>query len=1199
VIYREVGCTFLARKEPRLLHGNISSLLVFLILLALPVEVLGDPPVIDLPLDSDVDVSLSAGFGDSDHHDKGTKGEFAVDVRVPQGTRIIAPFDGIVRYQRYPNGGFLTDVVIGGRIPQCKAAPLIRDDKLDSTNALWILSIKNPANNVVITMLHLSEQTLFPPSTSDSAEVKVTQGQVIAKTGGALNSPGSGCSSGSHIHMEVTDSGKLEAFQQSVPFEINVRVNCPGDCKPRRLSIRNLTQTTLFQDLFRAPIPPPDHMTAHSIGGGKVGSGYSVFLDWWYSAGDPADLNNGGEYEVYRATSFSGDLCSNPNLLRSLPIEGRSESTLDQFSEFEDTFENTNVKQDDLYFYGVVAVNKNGNRSTCKVLTDNVTQKPRAVKVGSFAWGVVSQKDVEEKDDGSLLVPRTPGWLLGDVRLAQSEGVKIEYAKFWIKWRCVERDFPSSDLRADLKPIEDYIQSPSQSVPEKVADLIEWYAFPETSFGGKNPFYTPLTAAKKRIDWSAYDTIIEELNKLGISPVPLIADGGDTSCTKEKEEDIPKGISPSDPPELGSPVVWGNSVQSPSKEFIPIGEDAYLARAYLHTAAAALRYSHGWRRVILWNTENELNWVWTHAIPGWREVPCIETKAGPKRSKWLEYEFIKNLLRTLYQGVKDGSALANEGSPQARSTMNINIHSSQSAVISEWIQQWLQRQWKCSTLTIDYLNLTLEEFVTDLRDYMDVIGLGAYPNLLFDRPVLGMLLYPAVQDAVRRGDSKPVIVMETGYGTAPAFLKFLGKQYSRDDQLKLQNDYLLQAACGTYSNKVAGLFWFTLEDSVDLEDNIPDNPFDAPSGLMGPQGETGGPYELPYTTFKRLTTAIPLKEAAQQGYVDLESKGRYSGDAITIKATGKNTEDVSVLVCPGDVLLNRDPRKQNLVVSLPDIIPIPANAPPAVLKEGIFTFCIDGRRSGPAKGDKYDVTLPLTEWSESAAQLLIRLLDVINQQGLHRTSEAQQAVWKITNNINALDRAAELLVEAGINPNEVIKDFPRLSNPRDRLLPTSFVTPQTIATTPWRMFRHDAQRIGRSLEAGPQQEPKQTWVFQGANGLGIYSSPAVGLDGTIYVASLEYLFALMPDGKEKWKQKIGFWVRSSPAVGPDGTVYVASGDGKLYAINPDGTEKWKFETPSLSPIYSSPAVGSDGTIYISALDSVTCSPEVGPEETLV
>ena len=48
---------------------------------------------------------------------------------------------------------------------------------------------------------------------------------------------------------------------------------------------------------------------------------------------------------------------------------------------------------------------------------------------------------------------------------------------------------------------------------------------------------------------------------------------------------------------------------------------------------------------------------------------------------------------------------------------------------------------------------------------------------------------------------------------------------------------------------------------------------------------------------------------------------------------------------------------------------------------------------------------------------------------------------------------------------------------------------------------------------------------------------------------------------------------SAPEVGPDGTVYVGSDDNRLYALNPDGSEKWQFSTggavlssPTINPV---------------------------------
>jgi outer membrane protein assembly factor BamB len=86
--------------------------------------------------------------------------------------------------------------------------------------------------------------------------------------------------------------------------------------------------------------------------------------------------------------------------------------------------------------------------------------------------------------------------------------------------------------------------------------------------------------------------------------------------------------------------------------------------------------------------------------------------------------------------------------------------------------------------------------------------------------------------------------------------------------------------------------------------------------------------------------------------------------------------------------------------------------------------------------------------------------------------------------------------------------------------------------------------------------------------------------GTPYVGSWDYhLYAVKPDGTEKWK----FWAGNpvpSPVISADGTIYVGSGnDRHLYAINPDGTLNWKFTTGVIGQINSSPAIGADGTVY--------------------
>ena len=108
------------------------------------------------------------------------------------------------------------------------------------------------------------------------------------------------------------------------------------------------------------------------------------------------------------------------------------------------------------------------------------------------------------------------------------------------------------------------------------------------------------------------------------------------------------------------------------------------------------------------------------------------------------------------------------------------------------------------------------------------------------------------------------------------------------------------------------------------------------------------------------------------------------------------------------------------------------------------------------------------------------------------------------------------------------------------------------------------------------------WEFK--TGHQVYSSPAIGSDGTVYVGSADKkLYAINgKTGVKLWEFETGDAVESSPAIGSDGTVYVGSYDKKLYAINSKtGVKLWEFETGD--EVYS-PAIGSDGTVYVGSLD---------------
>ena len=72
-------------------------------------------------------------------------------------------------------------------------------------------------------------------------------------------------------------------------------------------------------------------------------------------------------------------------------------------------------------------------------------------------------------------------------------------------------------------------------------------------------------------------------------------------------------------------------------------------------------------------------------------------------------------------------------------------------------------------------------------------------------------------------------------------------------------------------------------------------------------------------------------------------------------------------------------------------------------------------------------------------------------------------------------------------------------------------------------------------------------------------------------------------GGKLWEFKTRGFMFSSPAIGSDGTVYVGSYDKKLYAINgKSGVKLWEFETGN--DVDSSPAIGSDGTVYVGSVD---------------
>jgi hypothetical protein len=112
--------------------------------------------------------------------------------------------------------------------------------------------------------------------------------------------------------------------------------------------------------------------------------------------------------------------------------------------------------------------------------------------------------------------------------------------------------------------------------------------------------------------------------------------------------------------------------------------------------------------------------------------------------------------------------------------------------------------------------------------------------------------------------------------------------------------------------------------------------------------------------------------------------------------------------------------------------------------------------------------------------------------------------------------------------------------------------------------------------AAAQPEPGTAlWVYD--TGQTIYSSPALGPDGTVYVGAGYSLYAITNHNStvsNKWVFATSGLQLVPTLVGPEGTIFSAA--GKLYAVGLDGSEKWGF---GAGAGIGSPAIALDGTAY--------------------
>ena len=195
------------------------------------------------------------------------------------------------------------------------------------------------------------------------------------------------------------------------------------------------------------------------------------------------------------------------------------------------------------------------------------------------------------------------------------------------------------------------------------------------------------------------------------------------------------------------------------------------------------------------------------------------------------------------------------------------------------------------------------------------------------------------------------------------------------------------------------------------------------------------------------------------------------------------------------------------------------------------------------------------------------------------------------------------------------------------------------AASPWPVMRHDPRNTGSSPIVA-HYGGQRPWAFR--TGRGIFSTPLIGGDGTVYIGSADTNFyAIRPDGRLRWRIKTGGiidasgvlsafdshvgsapltfgsgddrlyhvttptqgkprtlwtfrasvppvagqtvdWWEGSLALGPGGNIYAGNTGGTAYTLSPTGRLVWKFT--SGGSMWTSPSFAPDGSTFWGSLD---------------
>ncbi len=139
----------------------------------------------------------------------------------------------------------------------------------------------------------------------------------------------------------------------------------------------------------------------------------------------------------------------------------------------------------------------------------------------------------------------------------------------------------------------------------------------------------------------------------------------------------------------------------------------------------------------------------------------------------------------------------------------------------------------------------------------------------------------------------------------------------------------------------------------------------------------------------------------------------------------------------------------------------------------------------------------------------------------------------------------------------------------------------------WPKFRNDAFQDGVS-SVHAQKTGGALWSFQ--TGKGVFSSPVVAVDGTVYVGSADENFYALnaADGSLAWQIACEGIIDSAALLDDEGRLYFGAGDGMLRSADAKtGVVGWTMaaDAPSVNGAYinwfeGNVGIGLDGTLYV-------------------